>query len=142
MAAPANPVAPRAARRGGRAPRGFTLIEVLVVLALFSIGLVGVVAMQTRAIQVSVGAEDTSRAALLANELATTMWSQGSVTLPTATVEAWTTRVGSTANGGLPNGTGSVTVAGNVARITVTWRAPHEDASATRRYVTDVSVLP
>lgn len=127
--------------RRRRPARGFTLVEVLVVLALFSIGLIGVVAMQARAVQISTGAQDSTRAALLANELASAMWGRGTVTLPVATIDAWNTRLADLENGGLPNAEGTVVVNGNVARITVTWHQPHEDPENPRRYVTEV-VIP
>ena len=119
---------------------GFSLIEVLVVLVLFSIGLLGLVAMQARATQVSVSAEDTTRAALLANELASAMWGANSVTLASGVIDTWNTRVANASERGVPNGVGTVVVAANVATITVTWRAPHEVASAQHRYVTQVLI--
>jgi type IV pilus assembly protein PilV len=119
---------------------GFSMIEVLITLVLLSFGLLGLVALQTRAVQTSVGAEDSNRAALLANEIATTMWLQNTVNLPSATVDAWETRVETVATGGLPNGQGTVAVTGNVARITVTWRPPHEADGRNYRYVTEVLI--
>ncbi len=120
---------------------GVSLIEVLIVIVLFSFGLLGMVGLQARAVQVSVSAEDSNRAALLANEMASAMWMTGNVTLPAADVTAWRARVAATTGTGLPNGDGSVVVTGTVARITVTWRAPSEPATASHRYVTEV-VLP
>jgi type IV pilus assembly protein PilV len=120
---------------------GVSLIEVLIVIVLFSFGLLGMVGLQARAVQVSVSAEDSNRAALLANEMASAMWMTGNVNLPAGDVTAWRTRVAATTGAGLPNGDGSVVVTGPVARITVTWRAPDEPATASHRYVTEV-VLP
>lgn len=122
------------------AVRGISLIEVLVVIALFSFGLLGLVNLQARAVQTSASAEDSNRAALLANEIATTMWTQNTVNLPLATVTAWDTRVGNLAAGGLPNGDGDVSVTGNVATITITWRAPSDPIGSDRRYVTQVMI--
>jgi type IV pilus assembly protein PilV len=119
---------------------GFTLVEVLVVLALFSFGLLGLVGLQAKAVQYSVGAEDSSRAALLANELASTMWGARTVTLPTATITAWQARVADTSVNGVPNGSGSISVANNVATITITWRGPTEPSSASHQYVTQVLI--
>jgi type IV pilus assembly protein PilV len=123
-----------------KSSRGFTLIEVLVVLLLFSVGLLGLVGLQAKAMQVSVGSEDSTRAALLANELASTMWGASSVNLPPGDVTAWNLRLANATTGGLPNGAGTVVVAGGVATITVTWRAPHEPATETHRYVTQVLI--
>lgn len=119
--------APRPTRQ---AARGISLIEVLVVLVLFSLGLIGMVGLQARAVQTSVGAEDSARAALLANDLASRMWGARSVTLDSAVVADWNDRVADPTQGGLPNGLGTVAVASGVATITVTWKAPHEPAAA------------
>ncbi len=117
------------------------MIEVLITLVLLSFGLLGLVALQTRAVQTSVGAEDSNRAALLANEIATTMWLQNTVNLPAATVTAWETRVQNASVAGLPNASGTVAVTGGrVARITVTWRPPHEESTRNYRYVTEVQL--
>ena len=119
---------------------GISLIEVLVVLVLFSFGLIGMVGLQARAVQTSVGAEDSNRAALLANEIASAMWGSNSVNLSTATLANWNTMVADATGRGLPNGTGTVVVAGNVATITIGWRAPHEPSTAAHSYVTQVQM--
>jgi type IV pilus assembly protein PilV len=131
---------PGMSAQGRRPRRGLSLIEVLMVLMLFSFGLVGLVALQARAVQVSVSAEDSQRAALLASELATTMWGRRTVQLEPALVAAWSAQVADSTRRGLPNGAGTVVVNGNVARITVTWRAPHEPVAVVHRYVTDVQL--
>lgn len=71
------------------------LIEVLVSILLFSFALLGLVAMQARAIQFSAEAEDRNRAALLANELVSTMWAQQTANKSnlSAQISAWQTRV-------------------------------------------------
>ncbi len=131
--------APRASRVRPR-QGGFTLIEVLVVLLLFSVGLLGLVGLQAKAMQISTSGEDSTRAALLANEMASAMWAANSVTDGAATAAAWNTRVGNTAAGGLPNGVGTAVVTNCVATITVTWRAPQEPVTATHQYVTQVTI--
>lgn len=123
-----------------RVRRGFSMIEVLIVIVVMSLGLVGLVALQARAVQFSVGAEDSNRAALLASDIAARMWGAGTVSLPTAEVDAWAARVADAAGPGLPNGVGTVAVAGNVATVTVTWRAPHDPVGSERRYVTQVQM--
>ena len=127
-------------RHAGMGQRGVSMIEVLIVIVLFSFGLLGMVGLQARATQSSVGAEDNNRAALLANELATLMWGSNTVNLPAATVNTWNTRVADATVQGLPNGSGAVTVTGNVARITISWRPPHQTATDFRRYVTEVLI--
>ncbi len=124
----------------GRRQYGMSMIEVMVVVVLFSFGLLGMVGLQARATQTSVGAEDNNRAALLANELAAQMWSSNTVALPQATIAAWNVRVADAAAQGLPNAEGTVTMMANVARITITWRAPQMAVGDTRRYVTEVLI--
>lgn len=118
-----------------RRQTGMSLIEVLTSLLIFSIGILGMLSLQTRATQFSTSAEDTNRAALLANEIASQMWDQKSLTVDTTT---WAARVADTQNGGLPSGTGTVTVAGGVADITITWRPPSAPAGEVNRFVTQV----
>jgi type IV pilus assembly protein PilV len=129
---------PRRLRR--LAQRGVSMIEVLVVLVLFSFGLIGMVGLQAKAVQYSVSAEDSSRAALLANEIVSAMWGANTINLPAATVAAWNAQVADATTRGLPNGTGTVVVNGNVATVTVTWRAPHEPTTAAHSYVTQVQL--
>ncbi|WP_431121707.1 type IV pilus modification PilV family protein [Variovorax paradoxus] len=129
---------------------GIALIEVLVSLLLFSFGILGLAGMLTRAITVSIDAEDRNRAALLANEIASTMWLKNSVSVDTT---AWQTRVSDMDNGGLPNATLTVTVVSgaassagtaNAADIVIAWRAVTREAAASNaasRLVTRV-VLP
>ena len=123
-----------------RAARGISMIEVLVVILLFSFGLIGMVGLQAKAVQVSVSAEDSSRAALLANELVSAMWGANSVTLASGVITAWNARVADTTTRGLPNGQGTVTVTAGVATITVSWRAPHEPTGTTHRYITQAQI--
>ncbi len=117
-----------------------SMIEVLIVIVLFSFGLLGMVGLQARATQSSVSAEDNNRAALLASDLATQMWVSNSVNLPTGTITDWNTRVADATAQGLPNGVGAVAVTGNVARITITWRPPHQAVGDLRRYTTEVLI--
>ena len=126
--------------RCARQARGMSLIEVLVVIVLFSFGLIGMVGLQAKAVQNSVSAEDSARAALLANDIVSTMWTNGTVSLPTTTVSDWNTRVGDTTARGLPNGAGTVTVTAGVATVTVTWRAPYEPSGTTHTYTTQVQM--
>ena len=126
----------------GRHYRGVSMIEVLVVIVLFSFGLIGVVGLQAKAVQNSVSAEDFNRAAMLANEVASEIWTNQSVILNPNTITAWNTAVGNPTGRGLPNGQGTVTVAGNVATITITWRAPHDPVASSRNYVTHVQLVP
>ena len=108
-----------------RLQAGAALIEILVSVLLFSLGVLGLLGLQARAIGFSVDAEDRNRAALLANEVASEMWMNRSSTIPAAKLTAWQARVANPAAGGLPNGDGTVTaVNANTADVRIAWRAP------------------
>ncbi len=118
--------------------RGMALIEVLVSLLLFSFGVLGLIGLEARSINFSVDAEDRNRAALLASEAASDMWMGSNVSLNAATLAAWRKKVGNPAQGGLPNGNGTITplaVSGsatnNAADIVITWQAPSSTTSDT-----------
>jgi type IV pilus assembly protein PilV len=123
-----------------RRQAGFSLIEVLTAILIFSLGILGLVGLQTQAIQFSTSAEDSNRAAMLANEIVATMWVNQSATVPDAALTAWQARVADPKVDGLPNGVGDVDVAGNQATITITWRAPNAPAGSQNRYVTQATI--
>lgn len=130
----------RPSRRVGR-ERGALLIEALIVILIFSFGLLAIAGLQAKATQVAMSAEDSNRASMLASDLASQMWAQRSTVLAGAVVTAWQNRVSNPASGGLPNGAGSVDVAGGVARITITWKAPTASpTSQPNKYTTDVVI--
>jgi type IV pilus assembly protein PilV len=132
-------------RAGNSGQGGMTLIEVLVSILVFSFGLLGFVGLQARATQYSVSAEDSNRAAILANEMASTMVTNSTIdtTSLSSQIAAWQARVSDGTGVGLTNGLGDVTAAGNVATITITWRAPGAvsgAANSTNKYVTQVLI--
>ena len=107
--------------RSLRRQAGMTLIEVLVAILVLSFGLLGFVGLQARAIQFSTSAEDTNRAALLANEITSAMALAQTVNLPSATITAWQLRVADPAVG-FASGVGTVTnTSVSAATITVRW---------------------
>jgi type IV pilus assembly protein PilV len=124
--------------------RGFTLIEVLVSILVFSFGLLGAAAMQAVAVQAATQNGDRSRAGLLANEMVSTLWATRSATPATSDLDAWKAKVATPAVSGLPNGSGTVTACTGVADcavITVTWKAPSaKAAAASNRYTTTVVI--
>jgi len=107
----------------------------------FSFGLLGLLGLQARAVQFSISAEDTNRAALLANEMVATMWTTGTVD-PGDALDAWNARLDLAQNPttGLPNAVGDVefSTVTKTATITVTWRAVTSDTD--NRYTTQVQL--
>lgn len=55
--------------RAYKSQTGLSLIEVMISILIFSIGILGLVGLQARAVQFSSDSEDRNRAALLADEL-------------------------------------------------------------------------
>ncbi|GAA5157921.1 type IV pilus modification protein PilV [Viridibacterium curvum] len=106
---------------------GVALLEALIAILLFSVGILGMVALQARASQISVNSEDRALAAMLANEMVAEMWAQNSVTASTA---GWQARIAASK---LPSAQGLVTKdsCGNT-EVTVVWTAINraENASA------------
>nr|WP_312986229.1 prepilin-type N-terminal cleavage/methylation domain-containing protein [Comamonas koreensis] len=109
--------------------RGFALIEVLVSLVIFSLGVVGLMGMQTRALQASTDAQDRSMAAMLANSVTSEMWAIKSTSLGNSAVEAWKEQV----SGALPRGKGEITenISGTDATISVKWLSNTRKAKST-----------
>ena len=117
-----------------------TLIEVLIALLLFSSSFLGLVGMQTYAVQTSVDSENRTRAALLANEIAATMLLYNTLT---PSVAAWQARVQDETISGLPMGKGDVSPADTdgTVTVTITWRPTSRIASAQEsRYFTKVAL--
>jgi type IV pilus assembly protein PilV len=124
--------------------RGFSMIEMLVGLLIMSFGLLGLIALQARALQSSMGSEDAQRATLLASEMAAIMLNANRVDVDKFVVDTWAKRVADTRVKGIPNGVGSVTrLDATKARITVAWRPVQSNGAAgdLHQYMTDV-VIP
>ncbi|RSZ37537.1 fimbrial assembly protein [Variovorax beijingensis] len=113
-----------------RGQTGIALLEVLVSVLLFSLGLLGLIGLQARAISFSSDAEDRNRAALLANEAVALMWLNKSVNVPAGELSSWQSRVADPLAGGLPSGDGQVNVSGTAATVVIKWRAPTHDADS------------
>ncbi|GAA4031298.1 type IV pilus modification protein PilV [Actimicrobium antarcticum] len=124
-----------------RRQAGMTLIEVLVSMLIFSFGFLGLIGMQARAVQVSMDSEDRSRAALLANDIVSAMWSQKTLSLSSTVVSDWQARVINQAASGLPGASGTVGApdANGIVTVTITWRAPsRKSGEPDSQYITQV----
>src|SRR5579871_4502097 len=85
--------------------QGIALMEALIAIVIFSFGLLGLIGLESKAINFSVDAEDRNRAAVFANDIASNMWLKGTVTVDAATLAAWQNSVKDPTVAGLPNGT-------------------------------------
>jgi type IV pilus assembly protein PilV len=124
-----------------RRASGFTLIEVMISILIFSIGVLGTVALQARAAQFAEQNGDRSRAAVLANEMVSSLWAFQSATPDPTFLSNWKLRVSNSAASGLPNGSGSVATTGNTAVVTITWKAPSvSNGAPSNSYATTVVI--
>ena len=128
-----------------RSERGVMLIEALVAILIFSIGILAVVGMQAIAIKDVTSAKYRSEAAFLVQELLSQMWTDnGNISTyaytgagaPPAKIQAWFNKVQSR----LPDGANQLPVVtltnlipaapavptGATVQITVKWRLPEE----------------
>lgn len=96
--------------------RGVVLIEALVSILIFSIGVLGMIGLQARMVQESIHAQYRSDASYLASQaVSQTM-------VGTLDTNGWEDEIASV----LPNGGGTVTTANNELTVVVTWRLPEE----------------
>jgi len=130
--------------RSARCQRGMALLECLMALLIFSVGLLGLLGLEARVMNISVDSEDRNRAALFAGEIASQMWLNGTVTPATADYTALLASVNDATKGGVPSGVVTVVpVAGttNAADITVTWQQTSDPAGNLSTLTTRV-ILP
>jgi type IV pilus assembly protein PilV len=125
-----------------RPQRGVALLESLMALLIFSVGLLGLLGLEARVMNTSVNSENRNRAAMLASEVASQMWLNNAVSATTPAIVAVTASAGNQTQGGLPGGVVTVVpVAGttNAADITVTWQevsdAPLSPSTLTTRVI-------
>lgn len=119
-----NTLRPRTARH----QHGVMLLEVLVSILIFSIGVLALVGLQARMTAAQSDAKYRADASYLANEVVGMMWSDlthvtnfnGTACTSYTRCSDWRSKVSST----LPNGSGSIVVdaASQVVTITVTWQ--------------------
>jgi len=133
------PLSRRAAPRGAG---GFAMLEALVGILIFSIGILGLVGVQVSMTKAQTVAKFRADAAELASELVGAMWSD----LPRipnydstscrgyAPCKAWSDKVAAK----LPQGTPTVAVNNGIVTITITWIMPNEAVPA--RFVTATAI--
>jgi type IV pilus assembly protein PilV len=136
-------------QRIARTQHGMALLECLMALLIFSVGLLGLLGLEARVMNISTDSENRGRAAMIASEVASQMWLNNTVDpLVLAGVPAYTAlvaRVANQAQGGLPGGLppAVVLVPGttNAADITITWQEV-SDAPASPSKLTTRVILP
>ena len=135
--------APRGAKPPARRTRGIALIEVLIALLIFMLGVLGLVGLQATMTRAQTDSKSRADAAYLATELIGRMWGDltnmasyhGSGCASQTRCKEWQDKVSQM----LPRGTGAVTVASSSGdvQVTVGWTMPNGD---TRQYVTSTTI--
>jgi type IV pilus assembly protein PilV len=114
---------------------GVMLLEALVAILIFTVGVIAVMGMQAVSIQQVSQAKYRTDASYLANQIIGQMWVDQPNLAAYATAggtpgrAAWDAVVAST----LPAGSATITVATRLVTITINWRQPNE--TVTRKYV-------
>jgi type IV pilus assembly protein PilV len=124
----------RAGLQGLRKQGGVMLLEALVAILIFSIGIIAVMGMQAVAITQVSQSKYRADASYLANQLIALMWVSDKTQLAAfasagGNRASWDASVAAT----LPKGVGDVVIVGQTATVTVSWRMP--DDVVTHRYV-------
>lgn len=120
-----------------KAQSGVALLEALVGILIFSIGILALMGLQAQSIRNTVEAKYRNEAAYLANQIIGQMWvdranlaayDTGAGANPNMT--AWRTQVANTLPRVVVGGTNSptITVAGNQVTVTVFWQLPGSDS--------------
>ena len=132
--------------------QGVMLLEALIGILIFSVGILALIGMQATAMRATIDAKYRSEASFLANEVLGQMWvsdkanlaafatSPGApATCPGAPVCPWITRVGQL----LPNANGAnapeIAVATNEVTVTVTWQPPGDAQPSRHVSVTQIN---
>jgi type IV pilus assembly protein PilV len=128
-------------RRNAVDQRGFLLLEVLIAMLIFSIGVLGIVGLQASMTRAQTGSKFRADASFLAQRLVGTMWSDAANINSYATANCsayarcsqWATDVATL----LPNGAVAVDVATPVVTISITWQPSNDEQ---RRYTTTLAL--
>jgi len=117
--------------RIARAQRGMALLECLMALLIFSVGLLGLLGLEARVMNISTNSENRNRAAMIASEVASQMWLHDTVSPTAPAIVAAKANANNQTLGGLPGGVVTVAQIGttNAADITVTWQEVNSPAS-------------
>ncbi len=145
----ARHVTPRSRSQGGKSQGGIALIEALVAILIFSFGVLGLIALEASAVNFAVDSEDRNRAALFASDVASAMWTAGSVDwignaqLAALNNNVWQVNIGNPTTTGLTNGTlNFAVVTAKSTDITITWRPPARATASSNSTLTTRVILP
>lgn len=122
--------------------RGVMLIEALLGIVIFSIGILAVMGLQAVSIKNTIDAQYRTEASFLANQVIGSMWTECGLTCTNLStfntasgsnpkMTSWRTTVASRLPGITVGGTNSptITVAGNAVTVTVFWQLPGSNSA-------------
>jgi len=129
-------------RRAHRSCGGFALLEALVGLLIFSIGILGLVGIQASMTRAQTSSKFRADAASLAGELIGAMWADmpnvnqydDATCASYGRCKDWSDKVAAS----LPSGTPTVTVAAGIVSVTISWTMPNE--GVVNRYRTATAI--
>jgi type IV pilus assembly protein PilV len=150
-----RPIRTAPARQGARTQRGVMLLEALIAILIFSVGILGLVGLQATAVKQSTDARLRSEAALLADRLIGRMWIDNRVTAAlqakynTCVTDScpgyreWASAVADTLPGVAIDSPLRPAVAvdnAGIVTISIFWSAPGEEAAAPHRYDVEAQI--
>lgn len=125
-----------------KSQRGVMLIEALLGILIFSIGILAIMGLQAISIKNTIDAQYRTEASFLANQIIGNMWTECGLTCTTlgnydtatgsgATMTGWRNTVASRLPGVTAGGANSptISVAGNTVTVTVFWQLPGTDSA-------------
>lgn len=126
---------------------GFTLIEALVSILIFSIGVLALIALQVTSVRQSSNAKYRSEAALLVNQLIGEMWVTDRVTTTLQTnyntggaqYNAWAAAVQAQLPAAAASAPSVVVAADGQVTVNVFWKAPNEQPSEPQHSYTAIA---
>jgi len=128
-----------------RQQRGFLLIEALVSILIFAVGLIALLGLQSMAISSAMHGKYRTDASYFANSII------GQMMVDRTNVASYADGAGMSANrtawnaevaAALPNGATSITIAGGTAvTVVVSWRNPDESVAQTHNYTAIAQVV-
>lgn len=126
-----------------RSQQGVMLIEALVAILIFTLGIIALMGLQANSIIQVSQAKYRTDASYLANQIIGRMWVDQTptdlasfATAGSAQRTDWDAAVAAT----LPSGAGTVAIAGRQVTVTITWKQPED--IVTRRFLAVANINP
>lgn len=137
----------RVPTHGPTAQKGVMLIEALIGLLIFMLGILALIGMQGIAMQYTIDAKYRSEASFLANQIIGTMWVDRAnigaydTTVGAGTVSrtAWISSVQETLPGATGGNAPAIAISGRQATVTVAWQRPGETAPSRHQAVAQIN---